>query len=109
MQATSDIFLGWSRDREAPDYYWRQLRDWKGSLDLMVGEPGDLERYARLCGSVLARAHARSGDAVAISAYIGMGDTLDRALTTFAATYAAQNRADHDAFVASVSSVAADR
>ena len=101
MQATSDIFLGWSRDREAPDYYWRQLHDWKGSLDLMVGEPVDLERYARLCGSVLARAHARSGDAVAISAYIGKGETFPLALTSFAATYAAQNLADYDAFIAS--------
>jgi uncharacterized protein (DUF2252 family) len=101
MQAVTDIFLGWSRDREAPDYYWRQLRDWKGSVDLEVGGPSDLERYARLCGAVLARAHARSGDAVATAAYLGKSDTFDRALTSFAATYATQNRADYEAFIAS--------
>ena len=100
MQAASDIFLGWSRDREAPDYYWRQLRDWKGSVDLEVGDPIDLERYGRLCGAVLARAHARSGDSVAIAAYIGASDRFDRALTAFAATYASQNLADYDAFIA---------
>ncbi|MEA2637233.1 MAG: hypothetical protein QOE18_290 [Chloroflexota bacterium] len=99
MQAASDIFLGWSRDRDAPDYYWRQLRDWKASLDLEVGEPLDLDRYGRLCGAVLARAHARSGDAVAIAAYLGKSDTFDRALTSFAAAYATQNLTDYEAFV----------
>ena len=101
MQAVTDIFLGWSRDRGTPDYYWRQLRDWKGSVDLEVGEPSDLERYARLCGAVLARAHARSGDAVAIAAYLGKSDAFDRSLTSFAGMYATQNRADYEAFTAS--------
>ena len=100
MQATSDIFLGWSRDRVPPDYYWRQLRDWKVSIDLEVGEPTDLERYVRLCGATLARAHARSGDSAAIAAYIGSSETYGRAMTSFAAKYAAQNRTDYQAFVA---------
>jgi uncharacterized protein (DUF2252 family) len=99
MQAASDIFLGWSRDREAPDYYWRQLRDWKASLDLEVGEPRDLDRYGRLCGAVLARAHARSGDSVAIGAYLGTSDTFDLALTSFASAYATQNLGDYQSFV----------
>jgi uncharacterized protein (DUF2252 family) len=99
MQAASDIFLGWSGDREAPDYYWRQLRDWKASLDLDVAEPGDLDRYGRLCGAVLARAHARSGDAIAIAAYLGKSATFDRALGYFATAYAAQNLTDYEAFV----------
>jgi uncharacterized protein (DUF2252 family) len=103
MQGASDIFLGWSRDREPPDYYWRQLRDWKGSFDLEAGDPIDLERYAQLCGAVLANAHARSGDAVAIAAYLGKSDTFDRAVTSFAAAYATQNRADYDAFTAAFS------
>jgi hypothetical protein len=91
--------LGWSRDRQPPDYYWRQLRDWKGSADLERGEPGNGDRYARLCGAILARAHARSGDAIAISSYLGKSDTFDRSLTEFAERYAAQNRADYEAFI----------
>jgi uncharacterized protein (DUF2252 family) len=106
MQAASDIFLGWSGDREAPDFYWRQLRDWKASLDLEVGEPGDLDRYGRLCGAVLARAHARSGDAVAIAAYLGKSDTFDRALVSFAAAYSTQNLTDYQAFVGAAPTVA---
>jgi uncharacterized protein (DUF2252 family) len=106
MQAASDIFLGWSGDREAPDFYWRQLRDWKASLDLEVGDPGDLDRYGRLCGAVLARAHARSGDAVAIAAYLGKSDTFDRALVSFAAAYSTQNLTDYRAFVGAAPTVA---
>jgi uncharacterized protein (DUF2252 family) len=106
MQAASDIFLGWSGDREAPDFYWRQLRDWKASIDLEVGAPDDLDRYGRLCGAVLARAHARSGDAVAIAAYLGKSDTFDRALVSFAAAYATQNLTDYQAFVSPAPTVA---
>jgi uncharacterized protein (DUF2252 family) len=100
MQAASDIFLGWSRDPTMPDFYWRQLRDWKGSSRVELREPTDLERFARLCGATLARAHARSGDAVAIGAYLGKSDAFDRALTSFAVSYAAQNLADFEAFAA---------
>ncbi|MGZ4374195.1 MAG: DUF2252 domain-containing protein, partial [Gaiellaceae bacterium] len=99
MQAASDIFLGWSLDAEPPDFYWRQLRDWKGSSNIVLDEPLDLERYGRLCGATLARAHARSGDAIAIAAYLGKSDVFDRAVAAFAARYAAQNLADFHAFV----------
>ena len=100
MQSASDIFLGWNRDTTPPDYYWRQLRDWKGSFDLEHVEPEGLERYTRLCGAILAAAHARSGDSVAIAAYLGKRDLFDRAITTFAQNYALQNKTDYDAFVA---------
>jgi hypothetical protein len=100
MQAASDIFLGWSLDAAPPDFYWRQLRDWKGPSNIVLDEPLDLERYGRLCGATLARAHARSGDAIAIAAYLGKSDNFDRALAAFAAQYAGQNLADFRAFVA---------
>jgi uncharacterized protein (DUF2252 family) len=100
MQAASDIFLGWSLDAARPDFYWRQLRDWKGPSNIVLDEPLDLERYGRLCGATLARAHARSGDAIAIAAYLGKSDNFDRALAAFAAQYAGQNLADFRAFVA---------
>jgi uncharacterized protein (DUF2252 family) len=102
MQAVSDIFLGWSRDTEPPDFYWRQLRDWKGSSSVELGDPLDLERYARLCGATLARAHARSGDAIAIASYLGKNDAFDRAVSAFSAAYAEQNLADFAAFDAAV-------
>ncbi|MCU1464956.1 MAG: hypothetical protein JWM72_884 [Actinomycetia bacterium] len=107
MQATSDIFLGWSRDTEAPDFYWRQLRDWKGSSHVVLDDPLDLERYGRLCAATLARAHARSGDAIAIAAYLGRSDRFDRALAEFAAKYAVQNLADFRGFTAAMKAVAA--
>jgi uncharacterized protein (DUF2252 family) len=100
MQAASDIFLGWSHDTAAPDFYWRQLRDWKGSSHVVLDEPLDLERYGRLCGATLARAHARSGDAIAIAAYLGKSDRFDRAVAAFGARYAVQNLADFQAFTA---------
>jgi len=100
MQAASDIFLGWSSAEQMPDFYWRQLRDWKGSGRIEFAEPDDLERFARLCGATLARAHARSGDAIAIAAYLGKNDVFDRAVTSFAAGYAKQNLADFEHFVA---------
>jgi hypothetical protein len=83
-----------------PDFYWRQLRDWKGSSHFEFRGPDDLERFARLCSATLARAHARTGDAIAIAAYLGKGSVFDRAVTSFAAGYAAQNRADFERFVA---------
>ena len=100
MQTASDIFLGWSRAEPMPDFYWRQLRDWKGSSNVDFGEPDDLERFARLCSATLARAHARSGDAIAIAAYLGKNDVFDRAVASFAAAYAAQNLADFERFAA---------
>jgi uncharacterized protein (DUF2252 family) len=102
MQATSDIFLGWIRakssdtiDGVARDYYVRQLWDWKTSVDLDNILPVGLELYGQVCGSVLARAHARSGDRIAIASYLGKGDTFDRALVEFARAYADQNERDY--------------
>ena len=93
MQAASDIFLGWTSDGSR-DYYVRQLRDWKGSADLKTILPRGLARYADTCGWTLARAHARSGDRIAIAAYLGGSDRFDRAIAEFAAAYADQNERD---------------
>ena len=102
-QATSDIFLGWERvnglDGRDHDYYFRQLWDWKFSADIDSMDPGVLGLYARLCGSILARAHARTGDGIAISAYVGGGRTFGRAIGEFAVAYADQNERDHAEFV----------
>jgi uncharacterized protein (DUF2252 family) len=97
MQATSDIFLGSARSGNE-DYFVRQLYDMKGSADLSAIPAAYLERYAGLCGAVLARAHARSGDAAAIAGYLGKSDRFDQALTYFAFRYADQNDADWAAF-----------
>src|SRR6185437_227385 len=82
MQAVSDLFLGWARttglDGQERDFYLRQLRDWKGSLDLNVVEPVGLALYGRLCGATLARAHARSADRMTLAGYLGNSDTFDR-------------------------------
>jgi uncharacterized protein (DUF2252 family) len=103
IQAESDIFLGWTEGRlQHRHFYVRQLRDWKGSVEIAAATPGQLTFYADLCGMVLARGHARSGDPVAIAAYLGKGDAFDRALTRFAETYEAQNRVDYAAFVAAI-------
>jgi uncharacterized protein (DUF2252 family) len=108
MQAASDIFLGWLRttglDGRVRDYYVRQLWDWKGSADPERILPSSFDIYARLCGQVLARAHARSGDRVAIASYLGRGDAFDRAIAAFSAAYADQNERDHDALVQAVRS-----
>ena len=98
MQASSDIFLGWSPSYDEHDYYWRQLRDWKTSFDVDDADERDLRHYARLCGWTLARSHARSGDPVAIGGYLGSSDTFDQAITTFAGRYADQNESDYRAF-----------
>jgi uncharacterized protein (DUF2252 family) len=97
MQATGDPFLGWTRGSEhAPyDFYVRQLRDMKGSFDLEGLTAEDLTLYARLCGAVLARAHARAGDASTISGYLGETDEFDQAVAAFAAAYADRTDADH--------------
>src|SRR6266576_1094614 len=96
MQAASDIFLGWQRnpaglDRKTRDFYVRQLRDWKFSLDVATMVPGGMRAYGEVCGWTLARAHARSGDRIAIAAYLGTSDVFDRAIVEFAAAYADQN------------------
>ena len=99
MQATSDIFLGWTKGvQEDRYYYWRQLRDMKGSAVIETMTPAALEFYARLCGRTLARAHARSGDPVAISAYLGKKDSFDRSITDFSERYADQNQRDYERF-----------
>jgi uncharacterized protein (DUF2252 family) len=106
MQAASDVFLGWQRTRSGParDYYVRQLRDWKFSLMAEDMEPAAMHAYAQLCGQTLARAHARSGDRIAIGAYLGSSDVFDRAVADFAAAYADQTDRDHASLAAAVSS-----
>jgi uncharacterized protein (DUF2252 family) len=106
MQATSDIFLGWlsvkeqQADGRPRDFYVRQLRDWKGSVDVAAMTPEGLAGYGRLCGATLARAHARSGDRIAIASYLGSGRSFDQALLAFSAAYADQNERDHAALAA---------
>ena len=103
MAAASDIFLGWLTvegiDGVSRDYYVRQLRDWKGSAVIESMVPGTMAYYGRLCGTTLARAHARSGDRVAIASYLGAKDVFDQALADFAEAYADQNERDYDALV----------
>ncbi|NUP39938.1 MAG: DUF2252 domain-containing protein [Streptomyces sp.] len=107
MQSAGDILLGWVRatgiDGRQRDFYVRQLRDWKGIARPDTMSPSMLRLFARVCGASLARAHARSGDPVALAAYTGTGDALDRALGEFAEAYADQNEADHRALAAAVS------
>jgi uncharacterized protein (DUF2252 family) len=105
MQAASDIFLGWERfawDGTERDYYFRQLRDWKGSADISGMTPAGMELWARMCGWTLARAHARSGDRIAIAAYLGKSNAFDRAITDFAVSYADQNERDYQGLQAAV-------
>ena len=101
MQSASDIFLGWNRitaeDGVARDFYMRQLWDWKLSADLETMLPEGLAIYAQMCGWTLARAHARSGDAIAIGSYLGAGDRFDQAMCRFAMAYADQNQKDYEA------------
>jgi hypothetical protein len=108
MQAASDSFLGWCTSpglAERPrDFYVRQLWDGKGSVDVETLPPRGLEAYARLCGWTLARAHARSGDRVAIAAYLGSGKSFDQAMAEFASRYADQNERDHAALLAAIDS-----
>ena len=102
-QAESDILLGWTEGGvEHHDYYVRQLRDWKGSVELEGGTVDAALFYANLCGTTLARGHARSGDPVAIAAYMGKSDSFDRAITEFGEAYAAQNQRDYEAFMAAI-------
>jgi uncharacterized protein (DUF2252 family) len=104
MQAASDIFLGWLRGPGGRDFYWRQLRDMKGSAKIEGMSPDELVQYAGLCGWVLARAHARSGDRVQIAAYLGKSGRFDGAIVDFAKAYADQTERDYAAFCAAVKS-----
>ncbi|MGO9488280.1 MAG: DUF2252 domain-containing protein [Solirubrobacteraceae bacterium] len=109
MQASSDIFLGWLHveeglDGQQRDFYGRQLKDWKGSAETEQMVPKGMGAYGRLCGWTLARAHARSGDRIAIAAYLGKSDAFDRALVEFSSAYAEQNESDYEALSAAVKS-----
>ena len=108
MQASSDIFLGWQKsngiDGVDRDYYVRQLRDWKASADVEGSTPNGMNLYARVCAWTLARAHARSGDRIAMAAYLGKKDTFDHAIAAFASSYADQNERDYAALRAAVTS-----
>ena len=105
MQATSDIYLGWARGVDVNrHFYWRQLRDMKGSVLIEEMTPLGLILYAQLCGWTMARAHARSGDPVAIAAYLGRSDAFDRAITDFSERYADQNERDYQEFTTAIKS-----
>ena len=105
MQASSDIFLGWATGHEAHlpvDYYWRQLRDMKSSAAVEDLQPQGLADYGYSCGWTLARAHARSGDRVAISAYLGNIDRFDQAIAIFSVAYADQTERDYERMMQAV-------
>lgn len=104
MQAASDIFLGWTSNSRRQDFYFRQLKDMKTSIKLKGMSAKSLEDYAEICGCTLARAHARSGDAVMISSYLGKSDAFDLAVTDFAVTYTQQVEQDYQALLAAVKS-----
>jgi hypothetical protein len=107
-QSASDILLGWistdGYDGVERDFYVRQLWDAKGSATIELIEPSGLEFYAHVCGTMLAKAHARSGDAVAIASYLGTNRAFDRAIAAFAESYADQNERDYDALKQAVAS-----
>jgi uncharacterized protein (DUF2252 family) len=108
MQAASDIFLGWCPavgvDGKSRDFYVRQLWDWKRSVDTETLSPQGLTIYARMCGWTLARAHARSGDPIAIGSYLGSADSFDAAIAEFSSLYADQNERDHAALAEAIAS-----
>jgi uncharacterized protein (DUF2252 family) len=105
MQAASDIFLGWTKGIDVTrNFYWRQLRDMKGSAVVELMAPVTLRYYAQICGWTLARAHARSGDPVAMAAYLGRDDAFERSVTDFSERYADQNEQDYGQFTKAVRS-----
>jgi Uncharacterized protein conserved in bacteria (DUF2252) len=105
MQAVSDIFLGWTKGLDVTrHFYWRQLRDMKGSALVELMAPITLNYYAQICGWTLARAHARSGDPVAMASYLGGDDAFDRSIAGFCERYADQNEQDYQEFVKAVRS-----
>ncbi|HZE03865.1 MAG TPA: DUF2252 family protein, partial [Solirubrobacteraceae bacterium] len=109
MQATSDIFLGWLHidaglDGQPRDFYGRQLKDWKGAAEIEQLSPKAMATYGALCGWTLARAHARSGDRIAIASYLGAGSSFDQAILEFSQAYAEQNERDYQELAAAVKS-----
>jgi uncharacterized protein (DUF2252 family) len=105
MQAASDIYLGWTRGHQENRFlYWRQLRDMKGSAVIEGMTPYAMTLYARVCAKTLARAHARSGDSIAIAAYLGKSGKFDQAVVDFSERYADQNERDYKSFVKAVKS-----
>jgi uncharacterized protein (DUF2252 family) len=105
MQAASDIYLGWTKGVQDDRYfYWRQLRDMKGSPDVEAMLTDGMTLYAHICGWTLARAHARSGDPIAIAKYLGKSDAFDRSITDFSTRYADQNERDYKAFLSAAKS-----
>jgi hypothetical protein len=105
MEAASDIYLGWRKGLDVSrHFYWRQLRDMKGSAVVESMRPLGLTFYARICGWTLARAHARSGDPVAIAEYLGDSEAFDQAITDFSQRYADQNERDYQEFIKAVKS-----
>ena len=102
LQAASDVFLGWTRDDEGRDYYFRQLRDMKMSIDPIQLSKSELLEYVEVCGWALARAHARTGDPAQIAGYLGKGDAFDVTVRKFAMTYADQTERDHHLLVKAV-------
>ncbi len=105
MQASSDIFLGWHQGSlTGVDYYWRQLKDMKGSVDPSALDEDGLKSYVALCAVCLARAHARAGDAATISGYMGKGKSLGKAIADFGVAYADQTEGDHQVLVEAIGS-----
>ena len=105
MQAASDIYLGWTKGLDVNrHFYWRQLRDMKGSVVVETLRPQGLTFYARTCGWTMARAHARSGDPVAMAAYLGASDAFDKSITDFSQRYADQNEKDYEEFIKAIRS-----
>jgi uncharacterized protein (DUF2252 family) len=104
MQATPDIFLGWTRGPGGRDFYFRQLWDMKGSVDTATLQPAGMAFYGGLCARSLARAHARTGDSLAIASYLGTSDTFDGAIADFSEAYADQNEKDYKVFLAAIES-----
>ncbi|MGC2018790.1 MAG: DUF2252 family protein, partial [Candidatus Acidiferrales bacterium] len=102
LQASSDVFLGWTRDDDGHDFYFRQLRDMKMSVDLGKLNKNELMEYVEVCGWALARAHARTGDAAKIAGYLGKSGAFDEAVQKFATSYAEQTERDHQTLVKAV-------
>jgi hypothetical protein len=102
LQSASDLFLGWSTDEEKRDFYFRQLRDMKTTVQIEGMSSSQLTEYAALCGWALARGHAKAGEPALISGYLGRSDSFDRAVAVFASTYADQTERDHAAMVQAV-------
>jgi uncharacterized protein (DUF2252 family) len=105
MQAASDIYLGWTKGLDVNrHFYWRQLRDMKGSVEVETLRPAGLTFYAQTCGWTMARAHARSGDPVALAVYLGASDAFDKSITDFSQRYADQNEQDYEEFIKAIRS-----